>query len=171
MSDIRLVRMTRVERTAFADAQIEDYAAWLLGRTDEMTPAAAQAQARTEIERELAAAVDADDLLWAALDHDARTVGWLWVKRGQPGLPKDAAFLYQIQVVVGLQRRGYGQAMLAALETELANHAFRELRLNVWDTNTPAKHLYAKAGFTLVETLESKRQLRKVFATPQDPPS
>lgn len=160
---VRLARMTALERTAFADAQIEDYAAWLVEQGDAMTPAAARARARAEIEPELAAAVEAGDLLWSAADGTAPTVGWLWVKRGEPGLPEDAAFLYQIQVVVGLRRQGFGRAMLAALEVELSGLAFRELRLNVWDTNTPARDLYEKAGYTLAEQLVGKRQLRKAL--------
>ena len=58
MALVRLAPLTALERAAFAEAQIEDYAAWLLERGDETTPAAARARAASEIEPELAAAVD-----------------------------------------------------------------------------------------------------------------
>lgn len=160
--------MTVLERAAFAEAQIEDYAAWLIERDDATTPAAAWARARAEIESEMTAAVEAGDLFWSASDGESRTVGWLWVKRSEPGLPMDAVFLYQIQVIEGLRRQGYGRAMLAALEVELMGMSFRELRLNVWDSNTAAGHLYENSGYTLAEQLAGKRQLRKVLASAGD---
>ena len=165
MALVRLAPMTALERVAFAEAQIEDYAAWLLARGDAPTPEAARARASGEIEPELAAAVISDDLLWtASRAEDRQTVGWLWVKLADPELPSDTAFLYQIQVVVEMRRRGFGRAMLAALEVELASLGFCELRLNVWDTNVAAQQLYATAGYALVEQLPGKRQLRKVLS-------
>ena len=39
--------------------------------------------------------------------------------------------------------------MLAALEALLANEGITELRLNVCESNLPAKRLYAAAGFDI----------------------
>ena len=171
MALVRLAPMTAPERAAFAEAQIEDYAAWLLERGDEATPAGARARAESEIEPELATAVVTGDLLWtASREEDGRTVGWLWVKRAEAGLPVDAAFLYQIQVVVEVRRRGFGRAMLATVEGELAGLGYGELRLNVWDTNVAVQQLYATTGYELVERLVGKRQLRKVLSPPGTEP-
>ena len=167
MALVRLVRMTALERAAFADAQVVDCAAWLLERAEAATPATARARAASEIESELAAAVGSGDLLWTAARQDeGPTVGWLWVKRGAPGLPSDAAFLYQIQVVVAVRRQGYGRAMLSALEDALAALGFGELRLNVWDTNAAARQLYAAAGDEQVEQLAVNGSFGKVLSPP-----
>ena len=56
------------------------------------------------------------------------------------------------------------------LEMELATLAFRELRLNVWDTNAAARQLYAAAGDEQVEQLAGKRQLRKALSPPTAEP-
>ena len=98
------------------------------------------------------------------------TVGWLWVKLAEPGLPTDAAFLYQIQVVVGCVGGASGGRCCRQLEGELASLGFRELRLNVWDTNVAAQQLYATTGYELVERLVGKRQLRKELSLPGTEP-
>lgn len=151
--------LTPEELRAFVDEQIADYADWLVERGE--APGLAQARARAGIEPEVEAAVEAGDDFWTAHDANGATVGWLWVKPSQACLPPDAAFLYQIQVKADLRRRGYGAAMLAALERVLAAAGRRELLLNVWDTNIPARRLYDRAGYVLVEQLPAKRQLRK----------
>ena len=156
--------LTPDERSAFLAEQVADYAEWLLGRGEAPDLDAARARARAEIEPEMDAALRSGDIFWTAHDEDGVTVGWLWVKASQAGLPPDAAFLYQIQVSAGLRRRGCGAAILAALEHALAVAGRRELHLNVWDTNDVARRLYERAGFELVEQLPGKRHLRKQLA-------
>ena len=163
---VALGPLTPDERCAFVDEQVADYAEWLVERGDAHDLATAGAGARAEIEPEVDAAFQAGDHFWTAHDEHGTTVGWLWVKLTQPGLPPDAAFLYQIQVRSGLRRLGYGSAMLAALERTLAATGRRELRLIVWDTNAIARRLYERAGYEPAEQLVGKRQLRKRLAPP-----
>ena len=153
--------LTRDERRAFVDEQVADYAEYLVERGAAPDLETALAGARAEIEPEVEAAVQAGDEFWTAHSEDGTSVGWLWVKRTQPGLSPDAAFLYQIQVNRQLRRRGYGRAMLDALERTLAASGHRELHLNVWDTNDAGRRLYERAGYELVEQLTGKRHLRK----------
>jgi ribosomal protein S18 acetylase RimI-like enzyme len=153
--------LTREEQAAFITAETTDYAAWLVERGDAPDMGAAVARARAEIQPEVAAAVEAREQFWAAHDAHGATVGWLWVKPSEVGLPAAAAFLYQILVRPEFRRRGYGGAMLAALEQFLAAVGYAELRLNVWDTNVAVHRLYARAGYELVQQLPAKRQLRK----------
>ena len=170
---LALAPMSSREREAFAEAQIADYADWLLlhARAGSPCSAQAQAQARAEIRADLAAGALAGDLFWTASASDTLALGWLWVKCTVPGLPPGAAFLYQIQVVTSLRRQGYGRAMLAALEHQLATMGYRELRLNVWDSNAPARQLYEAAGYQLIEQLAGKRQLGKHLPpSPTGPP-
>ena len=153
--------LTPDERSAFLAEQVADYAEWLLERGEAANLTAARARAQAEIEPEMEAALRDGDLFRTARGEDGLTVGWLWVKPSQAGLPPNAAFLYQIQVRAGLRCRGHGAAMLAALEHALAAAGRRELHLNVWDTNDPARRLYERAGYELVEQLPGKRHLRK----------
>jgi ribosomal protein S18 acetylase RimI-like enzyme len=121
----------------------------------------ALARARAEIETEIADAVQAGEMLWSARAAPGVTVGWLWVKPARERLPAETAFLQQILVKAEARRRGHGSAMLTALEQRLADTGWRELRLNVWDTNQPGRRLYERAGYALVERLAGKRQLCK----------
>jgi ribosomal protein S18 acetylase RimI-like enzyme len=100
-------------------------------------------------------------MLWSAQAATGVTVGWLWVKPARQGLPAETAFLQQILVKPEARRQGHGGAMLTALEQHLAETGWRELRLNVWDTNQPGRRLYERAGYALVEQLDGKSQLCK----------
>lgn len=160
-SGITLAPLTPEERHAFAEAQITDYAEWLLdqGRVPDLD--SGLERARAEIEPEMAAAGASGDLFWSALDAAGATVGWLWVRTSSPGLPPDAAYLYQILVRPAARRRGHGLAMLAALEEILAGRDTSELHLHTQNTNLPGQRLYARAGYELVEHLPTQRHLRK----------
>jgi ribosomal protein S18 acetylase RimI-like enzyme len=149
------------ERHAFATVLGEEHLDYLVGRGEAADPVAARAGVRAEIEAEMGAG----DEFWAAQDVGGGTVGWLWVKGSVEGLPLSAAFLYQILVKKELRRRGYGMAMLAALEEVLAASGRTELRLNVWDSNEGARRLYERAGYEEVERFPGKWQLRKRLAS------
>jgi ribosomal protein S18 acetylase RimI-like enzyme len=86
------------------------------------------------------------------------TVGWLWVK---PGNSPRSAHLYQITVAERFRRRGYGRAMLAALEERLIREGVDELGLNVNASNFPARRLYASAGYEQIGEDARVRRLRK----------
>jgi ribosomal protein S18 acetylase RimI-like enzyme len=156
-----LVPLTPQERHAFTSALVADYVDYLVVRGEVADPVTARAQAGAAIEAEVEAAVQAREQFWAAHDAEGTTVGWLWVRCPMEGLPASAAFLYQIVVKAEVRRRGYGTAMLAALEDVLAAGGRSELRLNVWDTNEAGRRLYERAGYIQVERFAAKRQLHK----------
>lgn len=156
-----LIPLTLEERYAFTTALVADHVDYLVGRGEAADPGAARAGALAEIEVEMEAGIGAGDELWAARNAEGETVGWLWLKGSVEGLPPSAAFLYQILVKAEVRRRGYGTAMLAALEEVLAASGRTELRLNVWDSNEGARRMYERAGYEVVERLPGKRQLRK----------
>lgn len=160
---VRLVPLTPACRELFfeeeiakdADEQVRD-AGW--------EPETALERARLELgpvlERELARAAARKQRLWTALNSAGESVGWLWVTPvdDEPGT---VAFLYQITVAANRRRRGYGGAMLSALEDLLANEGFRELRLNVSPANEPARKMYAAKGYELVDQDERRCRMRK----------
>lgn len=159
-----LVPLTDAECAAFVAEDVADYAAQRVGEgawSPDEAPELARRELLAVLEREHPAAADAGHRRWTAVSARGESVGWLWVTPPTGAMPPDGAFLYQITVKPECRGRGYGRAMLAALEDALVEDGIGELRLNVNDTNTPARCLYAGAGFELVERLPGKRQLRK----------
>ena len=136
----------------YADQQVRD-AGW--------PPDEARERARRELtpllERDYADGVERGDRLWSAVDRNGETVGWLWVKPFEAA----AAFLEQITVAEAARRRGYGRAILAALEELLARDGIEELRLNVFRANEPACALYAAGGYEQTGGDERRCFLRK----------
>jgi ribosomal protein S18 acetylase RimI-like enzyme len=155
-----LVEMTDSEREDFVRCDVADYAAYLA----DSGSAADQIDWEPRLRDEHATAVVNGDRQWTALATDGASVGWLWVMPAQADMPSDSAFLYQILVRPESRRKGFGRAMLAALEDTLARDGIVEVRLNVFDTNHPARTLYADAGYELVRALQGKSQLRKRLA-------
>jgi ribosomal protein S18 acetylase RimI-like enzyme len=157
--------ITPHELQAFTAEQIADYAEWLSASGGIGNPAAALAQARGEIQSDVSQGVARGDQFWTARDAQDAAVGWLWVCASPyHALDSEVRFLFQINVRKPLRRLGYGAAMLAELERTLAGNGVRVLELVVWDSNTRARQLYARAGYALVESLESKQRLRKLLA-------
>jgi ribosomal protein S18 acetylase RimI-like enzyme len=163
VGDIALIPLTEEEREAFfieevagyAEQQIRD-AGWprdgaLERAREELTPV---------LQRDYAEGVERGDRLWSAVDRTGRSVGWLWVTP----LDGEVSFLEQITVAEAARRRGYGSAMLAALEALLAREGIEELRLNTFRANKPGRALYARAGYEQTGEDERRCYLRKRLA-------
>lgn len=167
---VRLAPMLSPELEAFIDEEINDCAC-SHQRDGSWPRCESQARARAElsgvVERQRAATSQGDQRLLAAHTAGGETVGWLWVKLPPPGAWAGSAFLCQMTVAREHRRRGYGRAMLAALEALLAAEDITELRLNVWEENCAAKALYASAGYEVWQRHETLRQLRKSLVTTQ----
>jgi ribosomal protein S18 acetylase RimI-like enzyme len=155
---IALVPVTDADRDAFVREEVANYAeerirdaGWPRSEALER----ARAQLLPVIERELR---EPDWRLWSARNADGATVGWLWVR---PGDSPRSAFLYQITVAERFRRRGYGRAMLSALEEKLAREGIDELVLHVNAPNAPARRLYAAAGYERFGGDERVLHLRK----------
>jgi len=117
------------------------------------------------LNRELAEGAEHGHQLWAALDSAGSCVGWLWVTPVDDACP-GSVFLEQITVAKTFRRRGYGRAMLAALEELLAGTGVDELRLTVFVGNKPARRLYASAGYEQLDDDGHQCRLRKRLTPP-----
>ena len=163
MQHVRLVSLTPAYRELFFEEELANYADEQVRDTG-WEPDTAVERARAELgpvlERELAEYADREQRLWTALNSAGEPVGWLWVTPVEDE-PRTSAFLYQITVAANLRRRGYGGAMLSALEDLLTHEGFRELRLNVSPANEPARNMYAASGYELVGQDERRCQMRK----------
>jgi len=163
--DVVLIPLTEQQRAAFVEESVADHAdqqvrdaGW--SRDDALDRA--RAELPGEFEREHVEAVRQGDRFWTAIDPRRGPVGWLWVKPYGSSSSK-TAYLEQITVARASRRRGYGGAMLAALEEALALDGVEELRLTVFLANEPALRLYAAADFESVGQDEHVRRLRKVL--------
>jgi ribosomal protein S18 acetylase RimI-like enzyme len=159
---VSLVRLAAADRDAFVREEIANFADEQIrdaGRPREEALARAGAELLPVLERELAEARDRGHDVWSAVDADGVTVGWLWVRPGDddPG----SAFIYQLTVAEAFRRKGYGRAMLAALEARLVQDGIEEVMLHVNVANTPARRLYAAAGYEDLGGDERVRRLRK----------
>jgi predicted GNAT family acetyltransferase len=87
----------------------------------------------------------------------------MWVRPGDDANGR-SAYLYQITVTAIHRRRGYGGAMLAALEETLVRGGVDEPHLHVNVGNKPARRMYAAAGYEQIG--EDERPLRKRLDSP-----
>jgi len=128
------------EVASFADQQVRD-AGWARAGACER----AARELGPALEHALASA-DADGhAIWTARAADGMVLGWVWVRPGAAG-PR-SAFLEQLTVVAPLRGRGFGRAVLEALEDRLARDGVEVLALHVNHGNAPARRLYAAAGY------------------------
>lgn len=161
---VTLEPMAPRDLEAFIDEEVADYAdERVLDGTWSLR--VALERSRAELARVIGwerEAVTAErQRLLSARDSDGECVGWLWVKLRPPGPWSTSAFLCQMTVARAYRHRGYGRSILAALEALLAVEGITELRLNVCESNLPAKCLYSAAGYLLAEQYPTMRQLRK----------
>ncbi len=96
-------------------------------------------------------------LLLAAEDDDAGVVGRAWVALDGPG--GSGPWVFHIEVVPEQRGKGYGRALLEAVEQETARHGGQSLTLNVFADNAVARRLYESAGY-LTTSLHMRKQLR-----------
>jgi len=170
MPTVTLTPLAEAHRELFLEEELANYASEQ-EREAGWPPEESLARARTELgpilERRLSEAPERGHRLWSALDRTGEPVGWLWVTPAEAGDDR-AAFLYQITVAEQYRRRGFGRAMLRALEDLLARDGLEELRLNVMVANEPARRLYAAAGYELVDQVDRRCRMRKRVVRPAE---
>jgi ribosomal protein S18 acetylase RimI-like enzyme len=159
---VTLVPLDGRDREAFVQEEVANHAEQQVRDAGWPRPEAlerARAELLPTLERELDEAAQRAHAVWSAVGPDGVTVGWLWV---QPSRQRSrSAFLYQITVAAPFRGRGYGRAMLAALEERLVRDGIDELLLHVNVGNLPARRLYAAAGYERVGGDRRVCRLRK----------
>lgn len=163
---IELQPLSDEEYRAFAAAHVLEYARQLVN-AGEATAADGEAAARLELEELL------DDRLrgaaghrfWKGLELVSRaTVGWLWIGPAPPFLGaghERTRWLAQLTVDERQRRRGYGRALLSALESQLRQEGVEQIWLRVFHWNQPARALYESLGYERVEQFATDAHLRK----------
>jgi len=169
MVGVDLVPMTAQDLEDFIREEIVDYAR-AQARDGIWTDREALDRAREDLARVVTWEREALGLnnqrLWSATDEAGMRVGWIWVNLAPPGPLEASAFLCQMTVARARRGRGYGRAMLAALEDRLAAEGVAELQLNVYESNWPAKRLYLTANYEFARQYPTMCTLRKRLPVP-----
>ena len=79
---------------------------------------------------------------------EGKPVGWVWAEGTTPARP-GLGWLHSIDIDEGHRSRGYGRAVIAAIEAELAGRGVPSLGLNVHGYNVGAQRLYERLGYEL----------------------
>lgn len=88
--------------------------------------------------------------------EDHRLIGYVWFAVRLDTSSTVDAWLYGIEVLPRQRGKGYGRALLSAVELTAAGLGATSLGLNVFASNAIARQLYASAGYEL-----TAQQMRK----------
>ncbi|WP_155368391.1 GNAT family N-acetyltransferase [Catellatospora vulcania] len=127
-----------------------------LQRQRGMGAAEAEAEAEQQMALVLPQGLDSELALLRSAQVDGETIGWVWAMLpGAPGRP-EMAWLHNIDVDPEHQSRGFGRAVMLAVEDELRRHGVTRFGLNVFGGNTRAIALYESLGFTVMSQQMAK---------------
>jgi ribosomal protein S18 acetylase RimI-like enzyme len=82
--------------------------------------------------------------LWKIVAQDSAAVGDLWVL---VDASKQRAFIYFVGIDEPQRGKGYGKAVMRALEGQVKPMGVDRIELNVFGDNTTAIHLYESLGY------------------------
>jgi ribosomal protein S18 acetylase RimI-like enzyme len=144
---VRLRPMTDVEFDAWMDWAIEDYA-----REDAAAHhiAVDVERSRTEIAALLPDGLDTHGHRFRIAESAGERVGLLWFgsKETEAGT---VCWLYDLWVEEPMRKRGYGRALMRALEAETRDMGLSRIELKVSGFNDRARALYESLGFVEIE--------------------
>jgi len=156
MTIVTLRPMTSAEYDAWQLALAEDYAAAKVAAGTWAAEGSVQ-RALDESGQLLPEGLETDRVLIVrAVADDGRPVGRAWVALDHPRGAPGTAFLYDIEVDEGERGKGFGRALLAAVEEAVRATGATALELNVFGTNDIAGALYESSGYAT-----TTRQMRK----------
>lgn len=158
MPVLTLRKMTPGEFAAFRDESIRGYAAEQI-RAGSWTPEQAERRAAEETDRLLPQGADTPEmLLLLAEGQDGGVVGSVWVDLGPDS--RNGAWIYAIEISPAHRGRGYGRALLSAVEEELRGRGVDRVSLNVFGGNRVARRLYESSGYEITSLYMHKRLAR-----------
>jgi GNAT superfamily N-acetyltransferase len=150
--------MTPAEYDAWQLTLAEDYAAEKVAAGSWAAEGAVQRALDESAELLPDGADTARMLIFRAIAEDGRPVGRAWVALDHPRAEPDTAFLYDIEVDEAERGKGFGRALLAAVEEAVRATGVGALTLNVFDSNGVATSLYESSGYAT-----TTRQMRKAL--------
>jgi ribosomal protein S18 acetylase RimI-like enzyme len=128
-------------------ADLSERYAGNIGTQRGMRPESARAEAARQIAELLPQGLHTETAILRVARVDGADVGWVWVTLPGVGGHDDMAWLHNIDVDPGHRGKGYGRAIMRAVEAELRRRDVDRLGLNVFGHNTTAIRLYESLGF------------------------
>lgn len=113
----------------------------------------ATARAKQETAELLPDGVNTPGHVLLSLMNGDRHVGYLWYK---PDPATRAAFIYDFHILNAYQGQGLGKQALHALEQDLREKGFDQIKLRVAGDNARARSLYETSGFGVTGVNMSK---------------
>ncbi|HEY4428315.1 MAG TPA: GNAT family N-acetyltransferase [Solirubrobacteraceae bacterium] len=157
--DLHLRPMSSEEFDAYRARSIKGYAAAHVQAGD-WTGEAAEQLAVRETDALLPDGVNTPGMLLLVAENERDgIVGSAWVSVASSD--KAGAWIYDIDTMVGSRGKGYGRALLKAIEQIAADHGMATIGLNVFADNQVARGLYDTSGYEATSL-----QMRKTLDTP-----
>lgn len=161
MAGLRLRPMTAAEFEEYRSRQIREYAAARV-RAGYWSPDLAEMLATRQTDELLPDGLStARMVLLIAEDDRVGVVGRAWVALDGPG--GSGPWIFHLEVVPPHRGKGYGRALLDAIEQEIARHGGATITLNVFADNDVARGLYESSGYKTTSL-----HMRKELSTGSD---
>jgi GNAT superfamily N-acetyltransferase len=138
-------RMNADEFDAYRSRTVTDYAAAHVDAGD-WSPDRAEGLAAEETESLLPEGADTPGMLLLtaeSLKDGVVGLAWVALEHGE----KRGAWIYDIEIVAGQRGKGYGRALLDAVEQLVLEHGVESIGLNVFAGNSFARKLYESTGY------------------------
>lgn len=145
--DIHFRAMNDAEFDDFIKRSVEDYSNDLIkaGTHDESNALEA---AKKSFEDLIPEGRETADNYLCMIENDAKeTVGLIWYKKHT----EDVAFICDIEIDEKHRRKGYAKKALTLLESEAKAIGCDQILLHVFRFNSPARALYEKVGYQMVQ--------------------
>jgi ribosomal protein S18 acetylase RimI-like enzyme len=151
--------MTAQEFAVFRERAVAGYAEQQV-RAGEWPAGRAEQLAAEQTDSLLAKGVETPNvLLVSAETQEGVVVGRAWLALAET--VREGAWLYDIEIEPSHRGRGYGRALLAALEELALSHGASEIGLNVFAENSAARGLYESSGYEATSLHMRKRLARE----------
>ena len=145
--------MTGSEMSAFLSSSRDGYVAERVASGDDEATAALAAD--ETIAASFPDGRPAAGHLVFRLEEDGRALGSLWIGPADSG-PSESWWVWDITLDAEHRGHGYGKAAMLLAEHEARARGATVLGLNVFGTNTIARHLYESLGYQVVAIRMSK---------------
>lgn len=143
---ITLRSMKASEFPDYEDYFVVDYADEIAANYG-YSPEKSHAIAVAELRDDLPQTVNTPDhVLYCIETADTGTIGYLWYKQIDSG---ETVFILDFVLFEPYRGLGHGKAAMAALEAQLAESGFKQIKLRVAFHNHRAKGLYETLGFSI----------------------
>jgi ribosomal protein S18 acetylase RimI-like enzyme len=148
MVEVRLVPMTKKDFEVMREEGIKRYAEENV-KVGYWMPSEAMQRSTETHDRLLSDGIRTEGHhFFKALDaENEQAIGHIWM-RIEPGEDR-RAFIYDVFINGEQRGKGYGKAMMLALEAKAKRMKLTSLALHVFAYNTVAQHLYGSLGYEL----------------------